>query len=255
MTGSDPTPNDRRGSAGAGLAAPPPNPSARVKSARTGGTAGTPARASADGVSTGATATPDGLDPALVRLRWIMGWLLMGGAAVIAITMTMPWIAVEPDLATGTPESLSGWEWENGITAAVLAIALGVYGWQGVARSEMKFDRTAMVLVAMLVGIVIFGFVEVSNGTVERLGLEPAGTVENEGSLENTAMIETRIGSEIAMLASLVMIVPIAALFRDRRRRRKRDELANAVVAEAKQRKPPPPPPPGAARGGAQAAG
>lgn len=172
-------------------------------------------------------------DPAGAERRRKLGWVLIGAAVVVVATLFMPWIAADPAATdAAVPKELSGYEWDVSGFAAALAIGLGVYGWQGVARDTVRFHVAALIAVVLLLFLAFFGVATADSGVVERLGAGQ-GAATDDNAFANADAVELRYGATVAALAGVAATVAFAGLWQDARRRRKRLELAQAAARAA----------------------
>ena len=225
---------------GSGAATPhgPPAPSAETRI--------TVEQLSAPAATEGKSRALAHASPAGTRKRWIMGWTMIGAAGVVVVSLLLPWIAADPDATSeAVPPFLYGYEFDTARFAALMAIGLGIYGFQAVARERVRFHVWALIALITLLSACFFGVSGAEDSTVEKLGLEPQGSTLSDDPFANASVVDLRYGETIAAVASLVAIVPLAVLWSDARRRRLDEQAAAALRATGAAPPPPPPPPSG----------
>lgn len=181
-------------------------------------------------------------DPTGASRRKIMGWLMIGAAAVVLISLFLPWISASEEASrSDPPKELAGYQYPAAWACAVLAVGLGVYGWQGIGRGRVRFNVLALLGVIFLVIIPITSFFAVDDETLERLDAEVSDTprigVDDDTAelLDNLDAVEDEVGATVAVVAGLVTIIPLVVLWRDDRRRRAEllPHLPGVVVTQA----------------------
>jgi hypothetical protein len=208
------------------LAPPPPPPSAPRASV-----------AAAVGGSVAVVTLPD--SPKAIQNRLKFGWIMVGCAGVILLSLALPWVSGAPQFSRGAPHTLAGYEFSGGGIAGFAAVALGLYGWQGIAKPRVRFHVWALVGVFFLMTGTLFYAATITDD--ELLKLDVAGSaVESHEFLGGAVVFSTgpgdprstnpygaaelvdgEIGITVAVFAGFAAIWPLTVLWREDRSRRR----------------------------------
>ncbi len=196
-----------------GAVPPPPPPAAPRTMPPTNG-ATTPIPGTAAVVT-----LPD--SPQRSHKRKLCGFALLGAAGVMFASLALPWVSSQDGSVT-----LAGHEVSAGSFVGLCAILLGLYGAQGVWKPRVRHHVVAVCLLALAM-IGTFGAKALlDEDQVDRLS---EGT-EADASFFGIQVIDadevkreasTEVGLNIAFLAQLGAIAPLAVLWKDDRERRR----------------------------------
>ena len=164
-----------------------------------------------------------------------MGLVIVGAAAVLLMSLLLPWVAAAEEFSRGAPTTLRGLGVTTGSLVALGALLMGAYGAQGLFRSRPRFHALALVVLLLLVGSTLFFRAVMAPEDLSRLGVLDDGSTELFGGLlqistgetvptdpwEVARRVDSRIGHVVGLLAVAAMALPMASLWGDDWERRR----------------------------------